>query len=130
MIDEAGVMKPAQGDEDRSGDFMVKCLFPDGMNVGIACYVDIAHDPAPSKRVEGIFYVTPKKVLLTETVTFTPLPKVTVWFRANATRGAVTGLINGETYEVDFTNGNPKAQTICYNASGLWQPGPLPASES
>jgi hypothetical protein len=122
-------MKPAQGDEDRSGNFMVKNLYPDGMNVGIACFVEIAHDPAPSKRVDGIFYVTPEKVLLTETVTLTPLPKVTVWFRANATKGAVTGQINGETYEVDFMNDNPKTQTIYYNANGLWQPGPLPASE-
>jgi hypothetical protein len=115
------------GNLDESGTFKVTNKSPQGLNVGVICDLTVGNGASvgPSSDVNGAFYVTPMQVLKDYTVKLTPIDKVTVWFEADASTGAMIGTIDSPHIIVDFTGNNLKTQTIAYNQQGMWQLGKL-----
>jgi hypothetical protein len=110
-----------------AGKFAVNNQYTADMNIGVTCKLSVSGGQVIPGKVDGAFYVTPKKVPHNYSVDMTPIDKVMVWFQTGASTGAMIAKITGPAWTVDFTGTNPKSQTICYNKDGNWQNGGLPA---
>jgi hypothetical protein len=126
-IDDSGVMGPAIGVEDISGKFKVENHCKEGVYIGISCPLGISNGPKITADTgDGVFYMSPMKLLPKETITLTPVNKVKVWFQADATLGFTEGMMVGRAQEVEFADDKPK--TISYNEGGFWQAGSIVAT--
>jgi hypothetical protein len=106
-----------------SGSFSVTNDWKHPINIGASCNFMTPGSPT-FNPID--FYVSTYQVAVDYTIKLTPIDQVICWFEVQAQTGMMISDIKNPKWTVDFTDSNPKSQTISYNAKGQWQSGPIP----